>query len=69
MTESNHNIIEETDYATGEKLFNENIEVGFYDGLPSTIKNPEDFLGDNLNEKNPVYSVPTIPDSEVEENV
>ena len=51
------------------KLFNENIEVGFYDGLPSTIKNPEDFLGDNLNEKNPVYSVPTIPDSEVKENV
>lgn len=26
------------------KLFDTNIEVGFYDGLPSTIKNPEEFL-------------------------
>ena len=51
------------------KLFNENIEVGFYDGLPSTIKNPDDFLGDNLNtDKNPVYSVPSIPESEEGDN-
>ena len=51
------------------KLFNENIEVGFYDGLPSTIKNPDDFLGDNLNtDRKPVYSVPSIPESEVENN-
>lgn len=27
------------------KLFNENIEVAFYDGLPSTIMNPDSFLG------------------------
>ena len=51
------------------KLFNEKIEVGFYDGLPSTIMNPDDFLGSNLTketeEKNPVYTVPSIPDSEV----
>lgn len=28
------------------KLFNENIEVGFYDGLPSTLQNPDNFLSD-----------------------
>ena len=26
-------------------LFDTNIEVGFYDGLPTTIKNPDEFLG------------------------
>ena len=26
-------------------LFETNIEVGFYDGLPTTIKNPDEFLG------------------------
>lgn len=29
------------------KYFNQNIEVEFYDGLPSTIKNPDDFLGNS----------------------
>lgn len=53
------------------KSFGTNIEVGFYDGLPSTIKNPDDFLGENLSTNNkPVYSVPSVPDSEeVKENV
>ena len=27
------------------KYFNQNIEVEFYDGLPTTIKNPDEFLG------------------------
>lgn len=27
------------------KLFKTNIEVGFYDGLPTTLKNPDEFLG------------------------
>ena len=54
------------------KAFGTNIEVGFYDGLPSTIKNPDDFfLGENLStNKKPVYSVPSVPDSEeVKEDV
>ena len=42
------------------KLFNENIEVGFYDGLPSTISNPDDFLGSDEMKK-ATYSVPSIP--------
>lgn len=55
------------------KLFNENIEVGFYDGLPSTINNPDDFLGSDENKK-ATYSVPSIPTSnetieEVKEDV
>ena len=51
------------------KLFNENIEVGFYDGLPSTIQNPDDFLGDDENKK-ATYSVPSIPtDNETIEEV
>lgn len=55
------------------KLFNENIEVGFYDGLPSTISNPDDFLGNDENKK-ATYSVPSIPTSnetieEVKEDV
>lgn len=29
------------------KYFNENIEVGFYDGLPSTLLEPSEFLNDN----------------------
>lgn len=31
------------------KYFNQNIEVEFYDGLPSTLKNPDDFLGKDEN--------------------
>ena len=27
------------------KLFGTTIEVGFYDGLPTTLKNPDEFLG------------------------
>ena len=42
------------------KLFNENIEVGFYDGLPSTISNPDDFLGSDEMKK-ATYSVPSEP--------
>lgn len=51
------------------KLFGTNIEVGFYDGLPSTIMNPDDFLGTDENKK-AVYSVPSVPTSEenIEEN-
>lgn len=49
------------------KLFGTNIEVGFYDGLPSTIKNPDDFLGSNLEEGNPSYNVPKIPTPEKED--
>ena len=50
------------------KLFGTNIEVGFYDGLPSTIQNPDDFLGDDENRK-AVYSVPNVPeDNTIEEN-
>lgn len=30
------------------KLFDTNIEVEFYDGLPSTIKNPEEFLNNSV---------------------
>lgn len=30
------------------EYFNQNIEVEFYDGLPSTIKNPDDFLNENF---------------------
>jgi len=33
------------------KLFNQNIEVSFYDGLPATIKNPDEFLGINKNKE------------------
>jgi len=32
------------------KLFGTNIEVGFYDGLPTTIKNPDEFLGVSSND-------------------
>lgn len=31
------------------KYFNQNIEVEFYDGLPSTIKDPDEFLGSEDN--------------------
>lgn len=51
------------------KTFGTNIEVGFYDGLPSTIMNPDDFLGSDSNvEKKATYSVPSVPEdnSEVE---
>lgn len=36
------------------EYFNQNIEVEFYDGLPSTIKNPDEFLGvkEEQNERN-----------------
>ena len=32
------------------KLFNENIEVSFYDGLPTTIENVDDFLDENVDD-------------------
>lgn len=31
------------------EYFNQNIEVEFYDGLPTTIKNPDEFLGSQKN--------------------
>lgn len=31
------------------KYFNQNIEVEFYDGLPTTLENPDEFLGNNEN--------------------
>lgn len=34
------------------EYFNQNIEVEFYDGLPSTIKNPDDFLNEENDEIN-----------------
>lgn len=43
------------------KKFDLNIEVGFYDGLPSTLLNPEEFL--NPNEQNDI-----IEETEVVEN-
>lgn len=44
------------------ELFGENIEVEFYDGLPSTIANSDEFLAEFDTEEN-------IEESEVEENV
>lgn len=54
--------IEEINELFGE-LMGTNIEVEFYDGLPSTIANPEEFLSEfSDNEVNP-------EESEVDENV
>ena len=39
------------------KKFNTNIEVGFYDGLPSTIQNPQDFLDNNNVEEKTIEEV------------
>ena len=36
------------------EYFNQNIEVEFYDGLPTTIKDPDEYLGSEevVNEEN-----------------
>ena len=39
------------------EYFGTNIEVGFYDGLPSTIKNPDDYLGVVENKEEVVENV------------
>lgn len=48
------------------KTFGTNIEVGFYDGLPSTIMNPDDFLGADENKK-ATYNVPSVPTDNIDE--